>query len=161
MTKDAPPTIALWPAEKPPKYAPTWEHIARSYITLTRQGGFLRFSPEPVRTRGAIAVASPGPPNRGCRRDDSQVAGLGQRFDHVWQNPNPDRPVWILFTQLQAAADSFVMLSKVREWLRAYGRRLCAHRVAAAYTRGSSAARPQAGRYHEPAKLRSCAPGVA
>ena len=42
---------------------------------------------------GAVAVASPRPANRGCRRDNSRFAGSGQRFDQVWQNPNPQRPV--------------------------------------------------------------------
>ena len=35
-------------------------------------------------------------------------------FDEVWQNPNQDRQALILFTQIQAAPDSFVTLSKMR-----------------------------------------------
>jgi hypothetical protein len=63
-------------------------------------------------------VASPGPANRDCRRDDSQFPDSGQRPGEVWQNPNPDRLVRILFIQFQAGADSFVALSKMRGWLR-------------------------------------------
>ena len=63
-------------------------------------------------------MASPGPANRGCRRDDSWFTCSGQRFDHIWQNPNLDRPGLILFTQIQVAADSFVTLSNMRGWLR-------------------------------------------
>ena len=63
-------------------------------------------------------MASPGPANRDCRRDDSQFPNSGQRLGEVWQNPNPDRLVRILFIQFQAAANSFVTLSKMRGWLR-------------------------------------------
>src|SRR6476659_3488508 len=46
------------------------------------------------------------------------VPRLRATVSQIWQNPNPDRPVWIHFTQLQAASDSFVALSRMRGWLR-------------------------------------------
>jgi CheY-like chemotaxis protein len=47
------------------------------------------------------------------------VPRLRATVSQIWQNPNPDRPVWIHFTQLQVASDSFVALSKMRGWLSA------------------------------------------
>jgi hypothetical protein len=90
-----------------------WPATQRAWHACHRRTG-RQASGEPVQTRGAVAVASPGPANRGCRRDDSRFVSSGQRFDDVWQNPNSDRPGLILFTQLQAIRDSFVTLYKMR-----------------------------------------------
>ena len=60
------------------------------------------------------------------RQDDLRFPGSGQRVDEDWQKPNPDRPVWIPFTQLQAASDFLVALSKMRGWLRSRAHRLAA-----------------------------------
>jgi hypothetical protein len=56
-----------------------WPATQRAWHACHRRTG-RQASGEPVQTRGAVAVASPGPANRGCRRDDSRFVSFGQRF---------------------------------------------------------------------------------
>src|SRR6202035_1496093 len=71
-------------ASEPVLTTPEWRWpVTRSAWHACHQRTDRRASGEPVQTRAAVAVASPGPANRGCRRDDSRFAGSGQRLDEL------------------------------------------------------------------------------